>query len=275
MRAYDPVRAVLAADRFCGHRRLYAFDVHCNAYFPLFILLYGAHKRALSSASAECSAALPPRTLYTILLSTRPTLCFKSYSSVRRALCALLSAVAQFLLSPLLLWRSFVATLLSNALYGAAFSYYHYITFLGYSSLPFLSDTVVRALIIHSAAPPCISRACDLSCKERPTSFATLRCCSIPRYQCGGARSWNSGSHKTRHSCSLADAMHAVRGIGVRCASWPAKCTLSTVLTVFPMLAAVLVPNWSDSGGCALLYIAGVQPYEVHPEHLLLKRRCS
>jgi len=52
--------------------------------------------------------------------------------------------VAQFLLSPLLLWRSFVATLLSNALYGAAFSYYHYITFLGYSSLPFLSDTVVR-----------------------------------------------------------------------------------------------------------------------------------
>jgi len=56
----------------------------------------------------------------------------------------LLCVVAQFLLSPLLLWRSFVATLLSNALYGAAFSYYHYITFLGYSSLPFLSDTVVR-----------------------------------------------------------------------------------------------------------------------------------
>lgn len=22
---------------------MYAFDVHCNAYFPLFILLYGAH----------------------------------------------------------------------------------------------------------------------------------------------------------------------------------------------------------------------------------------
>jgi hypothetical protein len=57
--------------------------------------------------------------------------------------------VAQFLLSPLLLWRSFVATLLSNALYGLAFSYYHYITFLGYSSLPFLSDTVVRPIPGH------------------------------------------------------------------------------------------------------------------------------
>ena len=32
-----------------------------------------------------------------------------------------------------------------NALFAAAFSYYHYITFLGFSALPFLSDTVVRA----------------------------------------------------------------------------------------------------------------------------------
>jgi hypothetical protein len=23
--------------------RLYAFDVHCNSYFPLFLLLYGEH----------------------------------------------------------------------------------------------------------------------------------------------------------------------------------------------------------------------------------------
>ena len=60
---------------------------------------------------------------------------------------ALCCAVAQFLLSPLLLWRSVVATVLSNALYGLAFSYYHYITFLGYSSLPFLSDTVVRPFL--------------------------------------------------------------------------------------------------------------------------------
>ena len=25
--------------------RLYAFDVHCNSYFPLFIVLYGAQQR--------------------------------------------------------------------------------------------------------------------------------------------------------------------------------------------------------------------------------------
>ena len=56
----------------------------------------------------------------------------------------------QFVLSPLLLWRSFLATLLSNALYALAFSYYHYITFLGFSALPFLSDTVVR----HPPAEP-------------------------------------------------------------------------------------------------------------------------
>ena len=64
----------------------YAFDVHCNAFFPLFLLLY----------------------------------------------------VLQFLLLPLLLRDGHLATLLSNTLYLAAFSAYHYLTFLGYSELPFL-----------------------------------------------------------------------------------------------------------------------------------------
>ena len=64
----------------------YAFDVHCNAFFPLFLLLH----------------------------------------------------VVQFLLLPLLLRASFLATLLSNTLYLGAFSAYHYLTFLGYSELPFL-----------------------------------------------------------------------------------------------------------------------------------------
>lgn len=64
----------------------YAFDVHCNAFFPLFLLLY----------------------------------------------------VLQFLLLPLLLRDGHLATLLSNTLYLAAFSVYHYLTFLGYSELPFL-----------------------------------------------------------------------------------------------------------------------------------------
>ena len=40
--------------QLCGSHapdRLYAFDVHCNAYFPLFIALYGA--------LARCSGAQP------------------------------------------------------------------------------------------------------------------------------------------------------------------------------------------------------------------------
>jgi len=67
---------------------LYAFDIHCNGFFPLFVLLYPV----------------------------------------------------QFFLTPLLLQPHFVATILANTLYAAAFAYYHYITVLGYSVLPFLRD---------------------------------------------------------------------------------------------------------------------------------------
>mmetsp|Transcript_34549 Transcript_34549/g.87356 ORF Transcript_34549/g.87356 Transcript_34549/m.87356 type:complete len:245 (-) Transcript_34549:547-1281(-) len=70
---------------------LYAFDVHCNSYFPLFLVLY----------------------------------------------------VLQFLLSPLLLWRSFMANALSCGLYAVGLGYYHYMAFLGYSALPFLEKTQV------------------------------------------------------------------------------------------------------------------------------------
>lgn len=70
---------------------LYAFDIHCNAFFPLFCLLY----------------------------------------------------VAQFFLLPLVLGQTLFALLLSNTLYAAAFSWYWYITHLGYRSLPFLSNTEI------------------------------------------------------------------------------------------------------------------------------------
>mmetsp|Transcript_585 Transcript_585/g.813 ORF Transcript_585/g.813 Transcript_585/m.813 type:complete len:283 (+) Transcript_585:180-1028(+) len=70
---------------------LYAFDIHCNSFFPMFCLLY----------------------------------------------------VAQFFLLPLVLSPSLFALLLSNTLYAAAFSWYWYITHLGYRSLPFLSNTEV------------------------------------------------------------------------------------------------------------------------------------
>jgi len=69
---------------------LYAFDIHCNSFFPLFILLY----------------------------------------------------VVQYFLLPVLYSRTFfLSTLLSDLLYAIGFAYYYYITFLGYTALPFLHNT--------------------------------------------------------------------------------------------------------------------------------------
>jgi len=62
-------------------------------------------------------------------------------------------AVLQLLLAPLLLWRSVVAALLSNALYAAALGYYHYLSFLGYSALPFLEHTEARRARCSNAWP--------------------------------------------------------------------------------------------------------------------------
>lgn len=69
----------------------YAFDVHCNSFFPLFILLY----------------------------------------------------VVQYFLLLVFLRQGIMFTLLGNAMYALAFSYYFYITFLGYNVLPFLQHTTV------------------------------------------------------------------------------------------------------------------------------------
>ncbi|KAF5444338.1 hypothetical protein F2P56_036823, partial [Juglans regia] len=68
---------------------LYAFDVHCNSFFPIFVLLYVIH----------------------------------------------------YFLSPLLVAHGFIPMLLSNLLFMAAASYYHYLNFLGYDVLPFLERT--------------------------------------------------------------------------------------------------------------------------------------
>lgn len=51
--------------------------------------------------------------------------------------------VAQYFLLLVFLRDGFVFTLLANALYAFAFSYYFYITFLGYNVLPFLQHTTV------------------------------------------------------------------------------------------------------------------------------------
>ena len=59
------------------------------------------------------------------------------------------AAVAQFFLSPVLLWRSFLSSILSSLLYAGAFSYYHYLSFLGYSALPFLERTEVSSASLN------------------------------------------------------------------------------------------------------------------------------
>ncbi|KAK3195896.1 hypothetical protein Dsin_027206 [Dipteronia sinensis] len=68
---------------------LYSFDVNCNSFFPMFIMLYVIH----------------------------------------------------YFLSPLLVAHGFIPLLLSNLLFMAAGSYYHYLNFLGYDVLPFLERT--------------------------------------------------------------------------------------------------------------------------------------
>ncbi|KAL6502485.1 hypothetical protein OROHE_024490 [Orobanche hederae] len=81
---------------------LYTFDVHCNSFFPMFVLLYVVH----------------------------------------------------YFLSPVLVAHGFVPVLLSNVLFMAAASYYHYLNYLGYdvhhlphmtgdAVLPFLERTTL------------------------------------------------------------------------------------------------------------------------------------
>lgn len=70
---------------------LYAFDVHCNSFFPFFIILY----------------------------------------------------VWQYFFLLLLMREGFVFTVLANSAYAVAFSFYFYVTFLGYDVLPFLQHTTM------------------------------------------------------------------------------------------------------------------------------------
>ncbi len=116
--------------------RLYAFDVHCNSFFPLFLLLYGTvvclhghsalHRMTATNVSLHrlCAAGRHPKKAAVDL------------------------AVLQFLLSPVLLWRSFLSAALSNALYIFALGVYNYLNFMGYSALPFLERTEVRRSVL-------------------------------------------------------------------------------------------------------------------------------
>lgn len=78
---------------------LYAFDIHCNAFFPFFVVVYGV----------------------------------------------------QFFLLPLVLGTSLMSLVISNTLFAVAFSWYFYITHLGYRGMLFGARRVAFALLYDSS----------------------------------------------------------------------------------------------------------------------------
>lgn len=129
--------------------RMYAFDVHCNAFLPL-ILLLGA---------------------------------------------------GQLALSPLLLRSGLAPRLLSCLLYAAAMSHYLYLTFLGYSALPFLERAEVREGVEDEGAcqhrlrtdallSPCCAPAAEADVAHicHPTGCASCYACWAQSY---AASAWN------------------------------------------------------------------------------------
>ncbi|XP_057964875.1 uncharacterized protein LOC131155638 isoform X1 [Malania oleifera] len=89
---------------------LYAFDVHCNSFFPMFVMLYG------NCYANMCSALV-------FLLQFSCLNVTDVFNDV---------AVIHYFLSPLLVAHGFIPVLLSNLLFMVAASYYHYLNFLGY-----------------------------------------------------------------------------------------------------------------------------------------------
>ncbi|KAK9722272.1 hypothetical protein K7432_002808 [Basidiobolus ranarum] len=91
----------LFANRFLKHQSIYAvdqsiewsyaFDIHCNSFLPIFLILY----------------------------------------------------VLQFFFLSILSTDSWISLFIGNLMYLVAFSYYNYLTFLGYKALPFLAHTEI------------------------------------------------------------------------------------------------------------------------------------
>lgn len=133
---------------------MYAFDVHCNSYFPLFLILYGVQQRRFFSPLEFISPRPPvPRTQPARARHVNPAL-----PRVPRPAQPSPPAVLQYFLCPVLLQKSFIATVLSNSLYGIAMSYYHYTQFLGYSGA---SD---RLLEQRGEAKSCAESLADVHC---------------------------------------------------------------------------------------------------------------
>ena len=123
---------LMMAERSSSHVKqevewLYAFDVHCNAFVPLFVLL--------------CKLSL--LFVYYLwyfdchLYSSKMLLIIYIFNLFLHA-----DGVQLFLL-PVVLGPSLLSLGVSNTLFALAFGWYFYITHLGYRALPFLSNTEV------------------------------------------------------------------------------------------------------------------------------------
>ena len=98
---------------------LYAFDVHCNAFFPLFILLF------------VLQFFLSPM----LLMESGKTITPVESSG------AMNNKFGETQGAAVIHKEGFLPVFFSNVLYLFAGTYYHYLTFLGYNALPFLEKT--------------------------------------------------------------------------------------------------------------------------------------
>jgi hypothetical protein len=125
------------------------------------------------------------------------------------------AAVLQFLLSPLLLWRSFMSTALANAVYAAALCHYHYLNFLGYSALPFLERTEVSGGGSSSSSSSS-SGTSSICCRcSMPPAHGALRRSTAQEQQ---QDNFLSGDW---YSTSLQDCL--VTAAAASCADWLAS----------------------------------------------------
>ena len=103
--------------------RLYAFDVHCNAYFPLFISLYGKNTIHLKLIYKKRKLEYT----YTDIFLRNLADDWNCY------------AVLHYFLSPLLIGQGILPVIFSNAFFMLSLSYYHYLNFLGYNGKQILA----------------------------------------------------------------------------------------------------------------------------------------
>lgn len=118
---------LMMAERSSSHVKqevewLYAFDVHCNAFVPLFVLL--------------CELLL-------FLCTVRKFSSSAIFLVIHLIISTTFTDGIQLFLLPLVLGPTLLSLGVSNTLFSLAFGWYFYITHLGYRALPFLANTEV------------------------------------------------------------------------------------------------------------------------------------